>query len=401
MSNTFFPLSVLTQTKAPEQLLPKCGWCGFYKKCQSKKMQPSGKGKRRVLIVGEFPSESDDRSGKHFTGKEGAYLRQKLQSAGLNPDRDCVFTNALICKPPNKITDNEVVSYCRPNILRTIEEYSPETIVLLGPMAVKSVIGYLWREDVGKIDRWVGFKIPVQKFNAWVCPTYGLKYLLRRDNRMLDRLFYDQLREALELKGRPWKDVPDYKSRVQIEFDADKAAEVIERMARGVSPVAFDYETNMLKPDHEKAQIVCCSVSDGKTTMCFPWVSETIAAMRRLFRSKVPKIASNMKFEERWTRAKLGIGIRNWDVDTMLASHVLDNRAMINSIKFQSFVLLGQESYDDHIKPYLKSKESGGYSMNRIRELDPTDLMLYCGLDSLLEWKVAKLQRKELRGDTE
>jgi len=49
-----------------------------------------------------------------------------------------------------------------------------------------------------------------------------------------------------------------------------------------------------------------------------------------------------------------------------------------------------------HIKSYLRSKEEGGNALNRIREVGMESLLKYCALDSLLEWKVAMVQRRQL-----
>jgi hypothetical protein len=74
----------------------------------------------------------------------------------------------------------------------------------------------------------------------------------------------------------------------------------------------------------------------------------------------------------------------------MLAAHALDNRPGITSLKFQVFAMLGMGSYDDHIKPFLKTK--GKLRLNHIDEIDERDLLLYNGLDSLYEYKLAQLQ---------
>jgi hypothetical protein len=79
----------------------------------------------------------------------------------------------------------------------------------------------------------------------------------------------------------------------------------------------------------------------------------------------------------------------------MIAAHLLDNTPGITGLKFQSFILLGQESYDDHIKPFFKSK--GKSRFNRIKELDLNELLLYGGLDSLLTYKIAMKQINEFK----
>jgi len=113
-----------------------------------------------------------------------------------------------------------------------------------------------------------------------------------------------------------------------------------------------------------------------------------------LISDSTEKIASNMKFEERWTDIKLQYPVSNWVWDTMLASHTQDCRREIGSIKFQTYVRFGIGDYDSHIHPYLVAP--GSNEVNRIRELSPEDLLLYNGLDSLLEYKVAEEQMREM-----
>ena len=77
-------------------------------------------------------------------------------------------------------------------------------------------------------------------------------------------------------------------------------------------------------------------------------------------------------------------------------AHTLDNRRAISGLKFQSFVRLGLESYNDHIEPYLKSK--GNKRANQIlKQISLHDLLFYCATDSLLEWLIAQIQMKELK----
>jgi hypothetical protein len=207
-------------------------------------------------------------------------------------------------------------------------------------------------------------------------------------------IFEEHLKAAVSKEGRPWEVVPDYKSKVDCIFSPSEAARLIRSMITLGGLVAFDYETTAVYPEHEGAAIVACSVCwNGKVTIAFPWLGEAVDAMRELLRSPLGKIASNMKFEERWTRHTFGRGARNWVWDTMLAAHLIDNRPEITGLKFQAFVLLGAQSYDDHIKPYLKAKK--GQRVNRIKDdVETRQLLEYNGLDSLLEYKVAMIQSR-------
>lgn len=394
MAGFFSELQIAS--KAPQARLPACGACGLFKQCQSPKMPIDGEGRKKILIVGEAPGKNEDQEGQPFVGKSGRLLRDTLDDLGVNMRKDCWITNALICRPPgNRTPTDKEIGYCRPNINLAIDDLKPNVIITLGKAAVTSVIEPLWKENVGGMIRWAGWNIPCQRPNTWICPTFHPSYVLREDrNRAVKLLFEQHLKRAITHKDKPWKEVPDYRKEVEIIMDPDEAAKIIRKFTKKGGNVAFDYETNMLKPDSDDAQIITCSVCwEGKRTIAYPWHGKAIAATSDMLRSEnVAKIASNAKFEERWTKAILKHGVKNWRWDTMLAAHVLDNRRTITSIKFQAFVLLGQEKYDNHIAPYLRSTTKSCNSPNRIKEVNLRELLMYNGLDSLLEYKVAMKQ---------
>jgi len=183
-------------------------------------------------------------------------------------------------------------------------------------------------------------------------------------------------------------------------LDPAKAAKWLRQAAtRTTGAVAWDYETNMLKPDGPDARIVSCAIAWGRTEpercIAYPWHGEAIQATGELIRSPIPKIASNLKFEDRWTRKEFGHHVRGWAWDTMLAAHVLHNRPAITSVKFQAFVRLGMPVWNDKTERFLKSKGDAG--VNQIlREIEIGDLLLYNGLDALIEFRVAIDQMREL-----
>lgn len=379
-------------------LLPKCGACGLHKQCNSPKMKPHGK-ESRVLIVGEKPSESDDLAGKAFSGKSGSLLRDTLRKIGLDPDNDCVYTNAIICHPKKKIDESATVGYCRPNLITTIKELEPEVIILLGYSAVQSLIQWVWKEDWGEFNQWIGWQIPCQKINTWICPTWHPAFVEQEVKNPVVKLLWEKhLTKAFSLEGKPYKTVPNYEESCQVTFDIGEACSTIRRLIKAGKPAAFDLETDRVKPDSDDASIVCCSLSDGTTTLSFPWIGKVVDTMKEFWMSDVPKIGYNIKFEDRWVARFCGRGAKNWLWDGQIAAHILDNRDRITSLKFQSFVRLGAPEYDSAVKPYLSStsEEKGANSKNKIREIDPKVLMTYNAIDSLLEWQLAKIQMEEL-----
>ena len=407
----FFVRSSLVSDKVKGSLLPQCGKCGLYKTCRSPKMPVTGEGRRKVLIVAEAPGKEEDQYNKQLIGEAGQLLRRTLTKIGVDLDRDCWKTNAVICRPPKNATPDEFrIEACRPNLLKTIEDLQPYMIILLGKVAVDSLVRHLWGDTPGAVGRWVGFQIPSINPNAWVCPTYHPSFLLRssrgggvpqlkgewrRPDDVASILFEEHLTAAFKRTKRPWKTPPDYRSQVNVLTSPDEAAAFIRRQLKE-SPraAAFDYETNMLKPDYAESRIVAASICfDGKT-IAFPFCGKAVGAMKCFVEHPVPKIAANLMMEDRWTRHILHTEVNNWAWDTCIGGHVEDNRSDITSLNFQMFVHCGMELYDQAVKEFLRGVGKG--RENRIHKVDMRELLIYNGLDSLLAYKVALKQRQVL-----
>lgn len=409
----FFASSVL-QSKPPVSRIPKCGACGLFKACKSPKMEVTGKGERKILLVGEAPGKTEDLEGKQFVGETGRLLERTLKRLGINMRRDCWITNSLICHPfvmedgkkRNRTPTDKEIEYCRPNLVNTINDLQPEIIVPLGDVAVKSLIGWLWKDNPGPLYKWIGWRIPYIKLNCWICPVWHPSYVSRegyqsygtgKRNEVVIKIWEEHLRQITKLPGNPWLRIPDYKKQIQLIHSHEEAAKVIRDIIPVAKIAAFDYETNMLKPDWPDARILSASIcfDEPMKTIAFPWVGKAREAMREFLRSPIRKIASNLKFEERWSQVHLKTGVKNWWWDTMIGAHVHDNRAEITGLKFQSFVWLGVDSYNDHIKPFIKTK--GDERTNQLaKQVDLNDLLHYNALDSLFEFHVALKQRRAM-----
>ena len=391
----FFENTAQTDTTLQSRRLSQCGRCGLYKKCFSPKMKVTGNGKKKILFVAEAPGEQEDRRGIQLIGKAGNLLRKALHEIGEELD-DCWKTNSIICRPPeNKIEDKHIES-CRPNLLRTIKELHPKVIILLGGSSIKSLISTEWKKNLGGVNKWAGWTIPSYQYK-WVCPTYHPSYILRLgEDETLLAIFRRHLEKAFSLERVPTPSLTlqDHKNEIELILKPRLVRLKLRDLAKKEGTLAFDYETTGLKPEGEGHRIVSCSFCwERRDTFAFlmddsitPFLSKVLLSNR------LKKVASNLKFEERWTLRKLGHPVRNWYWDTMLAAHILDNRSQITSVKFQSYVQFGIADYDSHISPYLSSKSGSGF--NRIDEINTKELLIYNGLDSLLEWKVMDKQRR-------
>lgn len=397
----FFHMSELTQMKQSPSLVPRCAACKLLDGCKTPKMVPYGEGERNVLVVGEAPGKSEDLRGRPFVGKTGQKLRDTLHRIGIDLDADCTTTNSLICRPPGNATPtSKQISYCRPNLLRLIQELKPSTIILLGAPAVESVIGWLFRPDPGGMFRWAGWRIPCQRWNCWICPTFHPSHVVHQEeerDKVTSVVFEHHLKQAFKLRGRPYEEVPDYKKQVTASLNTDKAAAGIDLIRKSGYPFAWDLETDSIKPDRKDVDIISCAISNGETTVAYPWSGDAVRATIELLKSDVPKIGFNAKFETRWIRSKHGFTVRNWIWDGMLAAHALDNRPGICGLEFQAFARLGQEPWDSVVASFMTSNaKEGANSKNRLRECSLRPLLTYNGLDALLEFHVAQHQMKEM-----
>lgn len=390
-------LFAVAEARPVRPTLARCDLCRLDTQCRSPRQPVSGRGLRKILIVGEAPGELEDRQSVPLAGNELAYLKRSLARHGADLDRDCWLTNALLCKADLRRTREvpKQVEYCRPNVLGSIRSLQPTSILLLGSVAVKSVLTPLWGEDPKGVNRWDGWRIPSQELNAWVIPAYHPGYVLRQKaTEVYDRRFDEAVAFALGCAS-PW---PDGKPQRRIEYPGEsEVAQAVEYFCRSAVPVAFDYETNMLKPGHPKSRLYCCALSDGTTTISYPMVGNAVEATKRFLLSPVRKVGANAKFESAWSEAVLGVSPRNVAYDVVVEGHLLDSRKGVAGVKFQSFVRLGEPPYSRHVEAYLKGKRKGGYSRNRIRDMDRTTLLKYCGMDALLEWEIARHQT-ESRG---
>jgi len=396
----FFNVGEMQVTYESPRIL-QCGKCGLYKTCISPKMASTGLGNKKVLFVAEAPGKEEDRQGEQLIGESGQFLRKVLRKIHIELD-DCWKTNAIICRPPKNKIEPFMISCCRPSLMKTIDILKPHIIIALGAFALESLLMGEWKKNIGPLSRWTGWNIPSPKYNAWICPTFHPSYILRmNEDKLLTSIFQHHLTVAFGLEKEPLPKVSlkDLESQIEIITSPREARLRMRDLAKKKGLLAFDYETTGLKPDKKEQRIVSSSFClNGEDTFACMIDETTHKALRAVLTSeRLGKVASNLKFEERWSRAKLNCGAKNWHWDTMLAAHLLDNRAQISSIKFQAYVHFGIPDYDSHISSYLQAKSSN--QINSIQNLNPKDLLLYNGLDSILEYLVMEKQKKLYYGD--
>jgi uracil-DNA glycosylase family 4 len=363
-------------------------------------MDPFGKGALNIFNLGEAPGESDDQRGRQWQGKTGRMLQRAYSDLGVDLFKDCVNLNSTNCRPSskdgnNRTPTNDEIAACRTRVLKGINQHKPHVIILLGGCAVSSVIGHRWKKDLGGIFRWRGWTIPDRDFNAWLCPVFHPNFVERADREILT-IWTQDLERALSMRDEPLPKWKDESKQVTIIEDLSPLANI-------TGPAALDWETTGLKPhDTSRHEIISGSVCDRDDhvwAFMFPKDRQNLARLKRFLVGPAKKIASNMKFEHTWAWEQLHVEIRNWLFDTMLASHVLDNRPEISGLKFQTYVNFGLADYSSEVEKFLRASGKDANEENKIRELVKTKdgrkkLLTYNGMDSIFEFRLAMKQMK-------
>ncbi len=77
---------------------PKCFECGLYKGSKNPKLEVSGHGRTKTLIISESSREAEDVQKKHHVGPTGDYFRGKVRRHGFNIDADFWTINSVGCR---------------------------------------------------------------------------------------------------------------------------------------------------------------------------------------------------------------------------------------------------------------------------------------------------------------
>jgi uracil-DNA glycosylase family 4 len=400
MSGFFTKQETASQSR-PDGKKLSCISCGGYQWCNTPKMEVFGEGKKGIMVIGPGIKKTDDKNGMPFQGLSGKILSNAFKKHHVDLWEDCVLLNVTRChftsEGESRNPNNNEIQCCRKYVLQAIEKYKPKLIFLLGQEALYSVIGHRWKKDLETIDKWRGWTIPDQDFQAWICPIFDPLYVENPKKPEIATVWKLDIANAMEKLDSdfPMFIEPTIQYHENLNFLSD-----LENSSQKV--VAFDYETTGLKPHAEGHKIICCSIAihpDHVHVFMMPQTKkEQEPFVHFLENKRIRKYAQNMKFEDTWSNVILGANVQGWQLDTMLVSHIFDNRAGVTGLKFQTYVQFGIIDYDSEVNPYLRAvNNDDANSLNRIEELlkQPSGehkLLKYCAMDSIFEFRLAEKQ---------
>lgn len=397
-----------TAAAAVVRSIKGCGACGLKNGCKTPKMRPQGTGANGIMLLAESPNAAEDKTGGQQTGDK--LLRRILARHGVKL-LECKKVYAVRCRPAGgESPTDEQIDYCRPDVWKEIEAMKPKVIIALGVKALASIISHRTEKGLGAINKWRGWQIPDRETGCWVLPVMSPADVASNaeKNFAYETIFDQDIKRAVNATKDIFPKFKDEKELVEIIDNERDVVRLLRDLCRNeFEEITFDYEASGLKPYAEGHFIYTASVKAATRDMAYAWMwpedpdSSIFRWWCKLMLGPSIKIAQNCKYEDLWTNVILGHPVRNWHHDTMLVSHILDNRPDITGLKFQSYVNFGLLGYDEAVSKYLKSSDEdeklyGANAFNKIRNANKKDILLYNGIDSLVEEMLFKVQQKQV-----
>ena len=136
----------------------------------------------KIMFIGEAPGREEDLQGRPFVGKSGEMVTKMIQKVLLLKREDVYIANIIKCRPPqNRNPEIEEIEACKGYLLKQIEIIKPKIIVLLGNIALQSLLNLNIgiTKARGKLYDFNGIK---------VIPTFHPSYLLRNPTKKKETL---------------------------------------------------------------------------------------------------------------------------------------------------------------------------------------------------------------------
>lgn len=375
------------------QTEPNCGSCGL---CKNSNIQLYGKGGRGILILLENQNSLQQSVKTYAVGNQYTLIRDTLLEYGIVIDDDCWIYSTIACF--TKEPEYKHASACKPNVENLIKKLNPTLILAFGDLTCKVLLEDVIVDGGGVfIDRVHGLLHNSRIYNCNIMcmdtPHGQTGKQDSVDNLIVKRDMHMAIM-SLKTPRRAWK---DEKECVRI-LSPKEAVNALELSLNDTTKryAAFDYETNCLRPYNKNSRLLSCAISEAENdSYSFMVDSETLPVLRKWMQAEhLIKIAHNSAFERQWTATKLGVWPVNLKFDTMLMAHALDNRDVKwLSIKFLAPMLLGTELWNSAVDSYMEpakedSQNLGGYAINKLERAPQRQLLLYNGVDSLVEYRV-------------
>jgi len=190
------PKIKLDLKKIKDEIL-NCKKCPLYK-TRTYPVIGQGNHQAKIILVGEAPGASEDKTGRPFCGPSGKILDDLLKSAGIKRE-DVYITNILKCRPPaNRNPLKDEIEACTPYLEKQIKIIKPKVICTLGNFATGYILDRFGLADKvqgiskihGKIFTARNFKIIPLYHPAVAAYNYNMMEVLKKDFEVLSEFSY-------------------------------------------------------------------------------------------------------------------------------------------------------------------------------------------------------------------
>lgn len=399
MLKSFFNKQQVQSKTRPQGKLLTCAKCGLYQYARNPKMGVSGKGKKKILNITGYMTDTEDFKNKRWTTDAGRFLKLEYRKLGIDIEEDCWNYSATQCY--SKDANGFSISCCRSHVRGLIDKYKPDLIVAFGEQALESLCGDRVKSFSSSLTRWRGFHIPDRHYKAYITPILHPEVVLEEDQEQFYTIFRQDLESALTCLNKEFPKNQEYEKQVEIIDDLSLLSNLKE------GKIAFDIESTGLAPYDKGHRIISASLCD-EDEKCYSFLipktyKEKEYLLNILQSDKYEIIIQNTAFERKWVKEKFRLEIANYGIDTQLAQHIVNNARGITGLKFQSYVYLGMESYDTAVEDYIKSDDNKNPNaknkMLLMAKENPEELLLYGGLDTLLTMKIAKIHEQKIKDE--
>lgn len=138
-----------------------------------------GEGNRTasLMIIGDMPTEKDDKQGAIFSGEIGALLTAMLKAMGYQRSDVYIANTIKCCTAQKQEPTEEQAERCEPYLLRQISLLQPKLILAFGSFAANRLL-----KSKSSMSRLRGQLHYVEGINAPVLVSYHPAYLLQAPN---------------------------------------------------------------------------------------------------------------------------------------------------------------------------------------------------------------------------
>lgn len=410
LSEFYYPLPEKYPDKETNYDCDKCGILGKRTLSHAKFPPTIGKNYDGFVLVPTNPTHEEDSKGTLLTSSMGTQLRSAAYKLSFNLVEKAAIVPLIRCAV-GKPTDVQA-RCCFKELDRILKELNPKVIVPIGDLPFKQIMHSKNKVPNGLIRNRI---IPNYFYNAIVFPIWDINDIKGKSQKHITDACIWDIQRIIGLYKKRFK----YRKKIDeflkarkilsdisiIQVKTIKEAETIFDMFGKLKEFSFDYETTNVFPYDDNFEIVYFQFGLEKTAWVFHeslWSTESNrkfifnGLITLLINPNIKKIIQNSKFEDLASRFVLGIKwIENMEC-TMLASHVIDERAGGTSLDFQNLMRFGIPPYNQITNEFLKPKE--GAKVNRIRECPIDDMIKYGGLDAITTFNNWKLIESSLFG---